>query len=70
MEKVQKWRKKKSVLTNHAVISEEGGPGSYVGTALSETTVVLETQREKLAYRKGLECFSEALYTHTHTIDR
>lgn len=58
---------KNSVLTNHAVVSEEGGPGSYMGTALSETTVVLETQREKLAYRRVLECFSETLYTHTHT---
>lgn len=61
------WEKKNSVLTNHAVVSEEGGPGSYMGTALSETTVVLETQREKLAYRRALECFSETLYTHIHT---
>lgn len=53
--------------------SEERGPGSYTGTAQSRTAVVLETQREKLAYRRIL-FFRGDLQTrmhahaHTHTI--
>lgn len=58
--------KKNSVLTNHEAVSEERGPGSYMGTALSETTVVLETQREKLAYRRIL-FFRGNLRVRTHT---
>lgn len=64
---------KNSALTNHEAVSEERGPGSYMGTALSETTVVLETQGEKLAYRRilffrGNLC--ARTHAHTHTIDR
>ena len=62
---------KNSALTNHEAISEERGPGSYVGTAQSETTVVLETQREKLAYRRILFCRGNlCACVHRDTIDR
>lgn len=37
-----------------------------MGTALSETTVVLETQREKLAYRRII-FFRGKLCVFTHT---
>lgn len=64
---------KNSALTKHEAVSEEGGPRSYMGTALSETTVVLETQTEKSAYRRILFFRGNLrvrVHKHTHSIDR
>lgn len=70
VEKLQKWRKKHSVFTNCKAGSEARGPGSYTGTAQSRTAVVLETQREKLAYRRILffRCDPQTrMHAHAHT---